>query len=134
MGIVQKNILVLWYESYIRSNIIRTRIFLTIHSCVCWITYVNNGCNLIHEADPTAMAGSDHYFHTWCLYVRLSDHPHFSKYRKINQISSENSDRYRRDYGSDQRDHWWHTSLKLVTGRLTLSLQIVLPLIKWVFE
>ena len=38
--------------------------------------------------------------------VRPSVLPHFSKSHKTKQISSENSDRYCRDCGSSQVDHW----------------------------
>ena len=57
--------------------------------------------------------GSDHFFRTWCPYfpsVRPSVRPHYSKLRKTKQFSSENNDRFWRDCGYDQVDHWWHLS------------------------
>ena len=55
---------------------------------------------LLAKIDPlgrsTVTAGSDHYFRTWCLYVRLSV-PTFQNLAKTKQLSSENDDRYWRD-------------------------------------
>ena len=50
---------------------------------------------------PTVTAGSDHYIRP---YVR----PHFSKSCKTKQISSENSDRYRRAVGLAEWIIKWH--------------------------
>ena len=38
---------------------------------------------------PTITAGSDHYIHTWCLYVRPYVRSHFSISSKTNQLSSK---------------------------------------------
>ena len=74
-------------------------------------------------------AGSDHY----CLSVhpseRLYVHPNFSKYRKAKQLSNATSDRYWRDCGSGQVDHWWHTCLVMsfywssMTNRCSTAVQ-----------
>ena len=47
----------------------------------------------------------DHYFHTWCLYVRLKISPK-------TKIPSENSDSYLQNYRSGWVDHWWYMSCK----------------------
>ena len=60
---------------------------------------------------PIVTASSDHYFYTWYLYVSPS--LTFSKLRQTKQSSSENSDRYWRDCGSDRGDHWWQACLKV---------------------
>ena len=59
--------------------------------------------------------------------VRTSVCPHFSKYRKTNQISSENSDPYWWDCGSGKGGHWWHLScLKCSCFLLKLHITLIL--------
>ena len=68
---------------------------------------------LIHEA----MACSDHYFHTWRLYVF-----YFSKSRKIKQFSS---DRYWRNCESGQGDHCFYYLFAIFFRAITLSCILV---------
>ena len=100
-----------------RTEITGRSIHCQVHSFYLWKFFIDP------RGRPTVTAGSDHCFHTWCLYVRPSPLFKMSQ-NKTKQISSENSDRYWRDCGSVHVDHWWHTSCHHYSWKFVLWLGI----------
>ena len=57
---------------------------------------------------PTVTVGSDHYFCTCCLYIRLSQH--FKIFQNKTKFKWKHCFLLW-DCGSGRMDHWWHTCL-----------------------